>query len=91
MKDWQKFKKELLKNPAVKQEYDKLAPEYKLAAELLRARLSKKLTQTEVAKRAGVSQVIVARLESGNSNPTVETIEKVGKVLGKRLKLVGTN
>lgn len=91
MKNWNKLKKELLKNPAIKQDYDKLGPEYKLAAELLRARLHKNLTQTEVAKRAGVSQVIIARLESGTSNPTIETVDKVSKVLGKKLKLVGSN
>jgi predicted transcriptional regulator len=91
MKDWKKFKQELLKNPAVKQDYNKLAPEYKLASELLRARLNRKLTQTELAKKAGVSQVIVARLESGQSNPTIETVTKVSKVLGKKLKLVSSN
>lgn len=90
MKNWQIFKQELLKNPAIKQDYDKLAPEYKLASELLRARLNKKLTQTDLAKKAGVSQVIIARLESGQTNPTIETVNKVSRVLGKRLKLVGS-
>lgn len=88
MKNWNKFKQELLKNPATKTEYDKLNVEYKLAADLLRARLKRKLTQTELAKKAGVSQVIIARLESGGTNPTVETVNKVSKALGKRLKLV---
>ena len=90
MKNWKKFKKELLKNPGVKQEYKKLEPEYKLAQELLSARINKNLTQTEVAKKAGISQVMVARLESGSSNPTLETISRVAKVLGKEVKLVGT-
>ncbi len=91
MKNWNEFKKELLKNPAVKQDYKKLEPEYKLARDILKARLNKKLTQTELAKKAGVSQVIIARLESGASNPTVETVNKVAGVLGKELKLVGSS
>lgn len=91
MKNWNEFKKELLKDPAIKQDYKKLEPEYKLARDILRARLNKKLTQTELAKKAGVSQVIIARLESGTSNPTVETINKVAGVLGKELKLVGSS
>lgn len=90
MKNWDKFKKELLKNPAVKQDYLKLEPEYRLARELLKARLQNNLTQTELAKKAGVSQVIIARLESGTANPTVETINKVAGVLRKELKLVGS-
>lgn len=89
MKTWHELKKELLDNPEAKRQYDALGPEYELARELLQARLGKNLTQTELAERAGVSQVIIARLESGTSNPTLETISKVAKVLGKRVKLVG--
>lgn len=91
MKNWNKFKQELLKNPAVKQDYKKLEPEYRLARDILRARLNRKLTQTELAKKAGVSQVIIARLESGNSNPTIETVNRVAGALGKELKLVGSS
>jgi DNA-binding XRE family transcriptional regulator len=91
MAKWKDIKKELLKNPAVKAEYDRLAPEYELAGSLIQARIDKKLTQAELAERAGVSQVMIARLESGTSNPTVATVSKVASVLGKALKLVGAH
>ncbi|MGH7195747.1 MAG: helix-turn-helix domain-containing protein [Candidatus Saccharimonadales bacterium] len=90
MKYWKKLKAELLKNPAVRQEYDDLAPKYKLAQNLLKARLAKKMTQSDLAKQAGVSQVIIARLESGNGNPTVATINRVASALGKEIKLVAS-
>lgn len=89
MTTWKQHKQELLKNPKFKEAYDALEPEYKLASELIKARLSKKMTQQQVAEKAGVSRVVVARLESGTTNPTLDTVARVAEVLGKELKLVG--
>ncbi len=91
MTTWKQHKQELMKNPKFKAAYDELEPEYRLANDLIKARLGKKMTQTEVAEKAGVSRVVVARLESGTTNPTVETVSKVASVFGKELKLVGSN
>jgi DNA-binding XRE family transcriptional regulator len=91
MTTWKQHKQELLKNPKFKASYDELEPEYRLANELIRARLGKKMTQAEVAEKAGVSRVVVARLESGTTNPTVETVNRVAGALGKELKLVGSS
>ena len=91
MTTWKQHKKELLKNPKFKAAYDGLEPEYRLANELIRARLCKKMTQAEVAEKAGVSRVVVARLESGTTNPTVETVNRVAGALGKEFRLVGSS
>jgi DNA-binding XRE family transcriptional regulator len=88
MAKWKDIRKELLDDPAVKREYDALEPEFQLASSLIQARIEKKLTQADVAKKAGISQVMVARLESGASNPTVSTVNKVAHVLGKEFRLV---
>ena len=89
MTTWKEHKQELMKNPKFKEAYDALEPEYKLANELIRARISKKMTQSEVANKAGVSRIVVARLESGTTNPTLGTVNRVAGILGKELKLVG--
>lgn len=91
MKKFNVMKKELLTSPEVKQAYNELEPEYKLARELLKARLSKKMTQAELAERAGVKQAMIARLESGTTNPTVATVSRVARVLGKEIKLAGSH
>ena len=52
-------------NPKVRAEYDALAPEFEIAAELLRARLRAGLSQAELAARMGTSQSTIARLENG--------------------------
>lgn len=90
MQEWKDLRKELLKDPAVKREYEKLRPQYELTRELIKARLSKKLTQEQLASKVGVKQEYIARLESGSANPTIDTVSRVAGVLGKRIKLVGS-
>jgi antitoxin HicB len=45
------------------------------------------LTQGELAKRAGVSQQQIAKLEDPDGNPTVATLEKIATALGLRLEV----
>ena len=58
---FEKLKARLLANPKVKAEYVALAPEFEIAAELLRARLRAGLSQAELAARMGTSQSTIAR------------------------------
>jgi len=90
MANWKDIKKELLKDPETKAAYDALEPEYALASSLIQARIDRKMTQAELAEKAGLSQVMIARLESGTSNPTYSTLTRVAHVLGKEFKLVGS-
>jgi ribosome-binding protein aMBF1 (putative translation factor) len=74
---FEKFKARLLANPKVKAEYDALAPEFEIAAELLRARLRAGLSQAELAELAArmrTSQSTIARLESGQTLPSTKTL-----------------
>lgn len=45
------------------------------------------LTQAEVARRAGMSQPAVARLEDPDYNPTLDMLERVASALGTRLEV----
>jgi predicted transcriptional regulator len=91
MAKWKDIKKEFLKDSEVKAAYDALEPEYELAASLIQARVDHKMTQAELAEKAGLSQVMIARLESGTSNPTISTINRVAHALGKEFKLVASH
>ena len=90
MTNWKSHRERLLKDPKFKAGYDALEPEYRLANELIKARTRQKMTQSDVAKKAGVSRTVIARLESGTTNPTLGTINRVASVLGKELKLVAS-
>ncbi|MEA2896857.1 MAG: hypothetical protein QOJ84_2472 [Bradyrhizobium sp.] len=83
----EKLKARLLANPKVKAEYDALAPEFEIAAELLRARLRAGLSQTELAARMGTSQSAVARLESGDTLPSTKTLLRYAQATGSRVRV----
>jgi len=91
MTTWKQHKQELMKDPKFKEAYDALEPEFQLASALIKARIDKKMTQLQVAKQAGVSRTVIARLESGTTNPTLDTINRVANILGKELKLVAVS
>ncbi len=80
------MKAEFLVEPKNKAAYEALAPEYAVANAMIRARAEAGLTQAELAKKAGMTQAQVSRLESGQW-PTPATIKKLAKALGKRAEL----
>jgi ribosome-binding protein aMBF1 (putative translation factor) len=84
---FEKIKAELLADPAVKAEYDKLAPEFEIAAELIRARVQAGLSQAELAERMGTSQSTIARLESGQTLPSTKTLLRIAKATGTRFEI----
>lgn len=87
MRDWEDFKKELLKDPEVKKEYDALEVEYSIIAQVIQKRLDKKMSQKQLAEKVGTKQSAIARLEGGNTNPSVAFLEKVSKALGSKLQI----
>lgn len=46
------------------------------------------LTQVEFARHRGVSLPTLKGIESGKSNPTVETLERIGSIFGLRVGFV---
>jgi transcriptional regulator with XRE-family HTH domain len=56
-----------------------------LAATLSAKRVELGLSQTEVAARMGTSQSAVARLESGEADLRLSTLERYAAALGQRL------
>jgi ribosome-binding protein aMBF1 (putative translation factor) len=81
---FEKLKAGLLANPKVKAEYDALAPEFEIAAELLRARLRAGLSQAELAARMRTSQSTIARLESGQTLPSTKTLLRYAEATGSK-------
>ncbi|MEV4419696.1 XRE family transcriptional regulator [Patulibacter sp. NPDC049589] len=51
-------------------------------ANVRRLRVSRGLSQTELARRAGVSKGTLSQLEAAEGNPTIETLWSLAKALG---------
>ena len=45
------------------------------------------LTQSELGKRAGISQPNITRFEIGNYNPSLEFLVKIAGAMGKKVKV----
>ena len=80
------FKKELLATPEVREAYESLKPEYEVARAVIKARIAKGLTQSELAARMDTSQSCVARIENGRQLPTMKTLLRVAEATGTTLK-----
>ncbi|MCK9228091.1 MAG: helix-turn-helix transcriptional regulator [Syntrophorhabdaceae bacterium] len=89
MLTYEEFKKKVQERPEVKAEYDRLADEFALLDEFLKARAVAGVTQEELAKRMGTTQSVIARLESGKGkhSPTLATLQKYARALGCRLEV----
>lgn len=87
MKSWKNFKKELLKKPGVKAEFDRLTPRYTLISKLIEVRTKKRVSQAELAKKMGTKQSAIARLESGRVNPTIDFLDRISIALGSKLDI----
>lgn len=83
--DFDVYLKEVLKNPKLKAEYDRLEPEFAVIEAILEARVKKHMTQAQLAKKIGTKQSAIARIESGNANPSIGFLQKLADALGKKL------
>ena len=54
---------------------------------LVQTRLSKKLSQTDLAGRLGMQQPAIARIETGHGNPSLRTLLAIAKALDANLVL----
>ena len=81
------FLEKQLKDPKIKAEYDALEPEFTVIEAIMRARIETGITQKELAKKTGISQADISRLERGIGNPSLNTLKRIAEALGKRLEL----
>jgi DNA-binding XRE family transcriptional regulator len=69
-------------------EYNKELSRLNLAKQVRDARIERKLTQKAVADKIGIPQSVVARIESGTHGVSVDTLERIASVFGKRIQLI---
>jgi len=78
----EQLREELLARPAVREAYEKQAPEYAIARAIIGARAHAGLSQAELAARMATSQPFVARLEGGRTLPSMRTLLNVAEATG---------
>ena len=81
------FKAKALKNPATRAEYDALGPEYEMIRTIIAKRTSRGWSQTELARAVGTRQPVISRLERGEGNPSLHTLQRIAKALDLSLNI----
>ena len=71
------------KRPELEDVYRRADPVYELRKRILQLRLEQGLSQAELAEKAGTKQSVISRIENGESEPRIETIKKITRVLDK--------
>lgn len=74
-----------LENPKFRQEWESSEEEYQVSRAVIRARLERGMTQTELARASGMDQRVISRVETGETLPTVRTLCKIARGLGDDL------
>ncbi len=80
---------ELLRDPEVRMFYEDRKTKEKLAATIKKLREIKHLTQSELAKKAGTTQVVIARLESGRDARTTSMplLSRIAAACGRHFEI----
>lgn len=60
-------------------------PEMQIARALVAVRREKRITQQQLAERTGIAQADISRLENGNSNPSLRTLQRLADGLGMKI------
>jgi len=82
-----KYLKIQLKDPEFKKEWEKSEAAYQITRELIRVRIEGKISQRQLAKKAGTTQAVISRIENMSVSPSIGLVQRIAGSLGKRLEI----
>lgn len=83
----EKLRASLMKDSKFRREYDNLEPEFQIARQIIGARIKRKMSQEELAKRVGTGQAVISRLEGMNAKPSISLLERVARALNTKINV----
>jgi transcriptional regulator with XRE-family HTH domain len=78
---------EQLKDEEFRKIYEDMQPEFDIIRAMVDARISKNLTQKELAERTGIHQSDISKLENGTRNPTINLLKRLAEGMDMVLKI----
>ncbi|MBI3290417.1 helix-turn-helix transcriptional regulator [Candidatus Microgenomates bacterium] len=84
---FEEHKKILLKNPEFRKIYEDTRLEREISRALIRARIEKRLTQAQLAKKLKTKQSVISRVESGQTTPSLSFLKRLAEVLDTSLSV----
>lgn len=87
MTNFNDFLAEQMKDDEFRKEYEALEPEFSIMQALIDARNAEGLTQKELSIKSGIAQGDISKMEHGNANPSIRTLQRLAAAMGKKLKI----
>ena len=87
MRKFNDFLDEQLQDREFKKEWENIQPEMDVIRAIVDARISKNLTQKELAQRTGINQADISKLEHGIRNPSINLLKKLAEGMDMALKI----
>jgi len=87
MMDWETHRKILMRDPQVRKAWKETRLEYEIARALILARVKKRLTQAQLAKKLKTRQSVISRVESGQTTPSLSFLKRLASVLDTSLSV----
>lgn len=87
MMTFAKHKKLLLKDPEFRKLWEETRIEREIAHALILARVKKRLTQAQLAKKLKTKQSAISRVESGQVTPSLSFLKRLASVLDTSLSV----
>lgn len=87
MSDFRNYLNEQLQRHSFKAEWDALQPELTIAQAMIDARKESGLTQKQLSERTGIAQADISKLERGNANPSLRTLQRLAAGMGMNVKI----
>lgn len=82
---WRELRAQRQGSAAYQAAHERTKQAYMIGRKVRELREDRGLSQTELAKRMGTSQSVIARLELGGAEPRFETLERVAHALDAEL------
>lgn len=76
-----------LRDPEFRKVWEDSKAEYILACKLIEARLKRKMSQRDLAKKIGTSQAAISRIEAMNGNPSLAFLKRIAAAFDTKLRI----
>ena len=87
MSDFRNYLNRQLQRPSFKAEWDTLQPELTIAQAMIDVRKESGLTQKQLSERTGIAQADISKLERGNANPSLRTLQRLAAGMGMNIRI----
>ena len=81
------FLAEQLQDLELQQEWIAQAPEFTIIQAIIDARKKTGLTKKQLAERCGLNPAAISKLENGNANPSLRTLQRLAAGMNTQLKI----